>query len=440
MKVTIGMLLLNQILVVHIKNMLSKTLKILSVIVIIISLIIIGTITYQQRASLVNGSIKTGKAIVDFFPFSKNNSMPSWHSQTSSTSSDQTLTTNSIINKTLFEKITNEQIARADILDLPNASSTLIFIDKENGNIFQVKKGKEKERISNITISNVFDAYFGLDKNKNIRAIIRYVDNDDLKSISLNINNNSPFSTSSDPSLRIIKSELSPNIIDFAVSPKKDKLFYVENLGNKIVTYTSDFDLKNKKIIKVIPFKDWIISWVNENVVVFQTKTSSDINGAVYFLNLKDKSFSRMGNGILGLTSLVSPDNNKIIYSNSLNNSFNSTLRNFDLNKAYNLNPKILPEKCLWLKNNLSFVCAVPKMISKANYPDDWYQGKIKFSDTLWIYYVDGGKNHQLYDPNIDDYDVDLLPQTTDKFNNFYFIDKKSSILYRFNGEFVFDE
>jgi hypothetical protein len=43
-----------------------------------------------------------------------------------------------------------------------------------------------------------------------------------------------------------------------------------------------------------------------------------------------------------------------------------------------------LPEKCLWAKTGETVFCAVPKNTIAANYPDDWYQGKIQFSDNLW--------------------------------------------------------
>jgi hypothetical protein len=401
---------------------------------------IIGGVVYQQRDWLTEVGIKSSKTISNFFPFGTSKDSPSWRLSTSTTTEESGSFEQSIDNKPLWEKIGDNPVASARIFDLPNASNTLVYIEKETGNIYKVKGSEKPERISNVTVPQVFDAYFGLDKSKNLRVIVRFVDNDILQSISLNLNNNNPFSSSSDPSLNVIKKVLPKNIIAFAVSPEIDKVFYIEDLGSRVVAYVTDFDFNKKQIIKVLPFKDWIISWPDKNIVVFQSKASSEVAGSLYFLNLKDSSFKRVGNNILGFTQNTSSDLQNIVYGNSVGQSLDLNLKNLKNNKSFSLKPKTLPEKCLWLKNNLSFICAIPNTLPFAKYPDDWYQGNISFSDSLWIYYTDTTGSHQIYDPLKENYDLDLLPQDQDNLNNFYFIDKKTFKLYKLNGQRIFSE
>ncbi|MFA6416242.1 MAG: hypothetical protein WCW56_02010 [Candidatus Paceibacterota bacterium] len=418
----------------------NNIVKIISIIVIILSLLIIGVIFYQQRTTIVSNTVQLGKNIINYFPLGSATKQPSWNNTGSTTNSTPVAGGDPALEqKVQFEKIAEKPVASASVLNLPGASSTLVFIEKETGNIFQIKNGGQAERISNLTIPEVFDAYFGIDKSKNIRVVVRSVVNDQLQSIILNLNNNTAFSTSSDPSLRITKRVLPVAIKSITLSPQKDQLLLVEEVGSRAIIYTTDFDLKNKKIIKVLPFTDWLVSWVSSDVVAFQTRASSDVPGSVYYLNLKDASFRRVGANILGLTTLINPDAKSIIYSTSFGQSFSLVVRNFTTNKASNYTPKTLPEKCLWLSNNTAFICAVPNNLPSANYPDDWYQGNISFSDSIWLYYSENGQSIQIYNPEKENINLDLVPQGRDEFENCYFIDKNTSQLYRLNGQNVFD-
>lgn len=418
----------------------NNPIKIISAIVIILSLVIIGAVIYQQRNVIISSTLEASKKIVNSFPLGLSNKQISWNGISSSTDNGVSKGETSAPPKIKFEKIADNPVASVGVLDLPGASSTAIYIEKETGNIFQIKNSGKVERISNLTIPEVFDAYFGLDKSKNIRVIVRSVVNDQLQTMILNLNNTTAFGTSSDSSLNITKRSVATNIKSLAVSPKKDQVLFIEDLGNKVVVYTTDFDLKNKKIIKILPFKDWVVSWSNPDFVTFQTKPSGEVPGSIYYLYLKDSSFKRVANNILGLTAVMSPDTKNIIYSSTVGRGLNLAVRNTVTNKSVNYSPKTLPEKCLWLGTNTAFVCAVPNNLPAATYPDDWYQGNISFDDSLWLYYPENAQSIAIFTPEVVTAGLDLIPQATDNFYNFYFVDKNTSQLYRLNGDAVFDQ
>jgi hypothetical protein len=59
-----------------------------------------------------------------------------------------------------------------------------------------------------------------------------------------------------------------------------------------------------------------------------------------------------------------------------------------------------LADKCVWsaLEKNIVF-CAVPKSIPGGTYPDDWYKGKISFSDSMWKINATTGETENVFDP-----------------------------------------
>ena len=46
---------------------------------------------------------------------------------------------------------------------------------------------------------------------------------------------------------------------------------------------------------------------------------------------------------------------------------------------------KAIPEKCVWSNEDKQKVyCSVPKNFKNRDFPDNWYQGRVNFSDNIW--------------------------------------------------------
>lgn len=62
------------------------------------------------------------------------------------------------------------------------------------------------------------------------------------------------------------------------------------------------------------------------------------------------------------------------------------------------LDIKTLVEKCKAV-SAIQFICGVPKMLPETNegLPDDWYQGRVSFDDTLMLVYPFKGESYDLY-------------------------------------------
>jgi hypothetical protein len=100
-----------------------------------------------------------------------------------------------------------------------------------------------------------------------------------------------------------------------------------------------------------------------------------------------------------GLTGLVNPTHTRVVYSEFLSGGLNF----FNLNRESGLRNEmpfqILPEKCVWSRNNSEVLfCSVPSNPLVGDYPDIWYKGLTSFSDKIWSYSFETGETKLLAD------------------------------------------
>jgi len=428
-------------------NIMNRLIIIISITAIIASLGIIGFVVYQNYQPIIQSSAKITQSVVNFFPQALDRILVSSSTNSSQFGNDPLTDkqSNQVITP-LLEKISLKPVASFDLLKTSKETEILVYIEKESGNIFSLKienqatsspqTEPELIRLSNLTIPTVFEAYFGLDQAKNVQALVRFPDqNRQLQTISLSIEANTTNSSASSTNPWLIKTvKLSPNIYNFSVSPDKTTVFYLENIGAKSIAYTANFKLQNKKLMLVSPFSDWKINWSTTNTVYFYPRPDANYSASLYVLNLKDRSFKKIINSVKGLSALASPDDQYITYTNSFNNDFNLLVHNNKTNSNTDLYLKTFPEKCLWDKDWPTIFCSAPKQVAKGAYPNDWLLGQTNFNDSLWLVYPELGKISLFYDFKTPDENLDLISLKQDRFNNLYFIDRKTGTLYRLNS------
>ena len=117
--------------------------------------------------------------------------------------------------------------------------------------------------------------------------------------------------------------------------------------------------------------------------------------------------------------------------SESANNSVKNKILSLKDAKEYNLGLKTLPEKCVWsLKEKGIIFCAVPFTLDSADYPDDWYRGKISFKDAIFkINYLTG--ENKVVGEEILTLDFDAInPFLSSDEKYLFFTNKKDSALW----------
>ena len=149
----------------------------------------------------------------------------------------------------------------------------------------------------------------------------------------------------------------------------------------------SNIDGAKKNVIWSSILKEWLPTFAGENNVILTTKPSASSNGVSYILNLVSKSFKKIGLSLPGLTVSASANLEYVLYSQAdvKNQSIIFGLLDKSGKDPTPLFLKTLPEKCTWSVREASVIfCAIPDSIPAATYPDDWYQSKVSFSDSIW--------------------------------------------------------
>jgi hypothetical protein len=133
---------------------------------------------------------------------------------------------------------------------------------------------------------------------------------------------------------------------------------------------------------------------------------------------------------IAGLTASVSPNGTYVIYSQSTGDGFITKLFNTKKNTTVTLALSLLPEKCVWLKNE-DAVCAGNSIVPDGVYPDAWYAGITHFQDRLYRIYTSVNTYDEIYNGEAAAFDMINLSMDEDR-GLVYFIDKTTGLLWQY--------
>ena len=378
-----------------------KKLSIILISVIIIFALLSGYFYYFNNSKTQQEGIV--KSLVDFFPSSDTkiiNTDGSISDPSTTGGENVSLSQDNTALTTKFQQISENPIAGAAIVTIKATSakalptSVVWLIEKATGYVFSYDQGTAKKQISNTTWVGGQEVYWG-EVNASPSFILRRSKNSSIENFLAHLSGAG--ATSSQPGI-LSGINLDSNISAFTSSPKKDRYFYLVSSPSGSIGYLANFNQTSVPVqIFSSPYSQWKVSWPEENTIIFQSAPTADQPGLVYALNIKSKSFTRILGGVLGLTSLTSPDGQKIVYSGGL-----SALRIKKIGKEgseIDLSLATLPEKCVWSKDSVRIFCSVPNSIPFGNYPDTWYQGLVNFTDSIWEINTLTGANRQIYSP-----------------------------------------
>ena len=114
------------------------------------------------------------------------------------------------------------------------------------------------------------------------------------------------------------------------------------------------------------------------------TKPSIELPGYAFVVDGKSGAFTKLVGPMAGLSALIDPAGERILYSGFTNGALRLALVNASTREIIALPVQTLAEKCVWTADSLSAYCAVPVSFPIANLPDAWYQGTVSFTDRIW--------------------------------------------------------
>ena len=280
-------------------------------------------------------------------------------------------------------------------------TTTALYMERATGHIYKINlDGTNSVRLSNATVPKSFEASWSYKSDK---MAVRYFEDPAPGSIKLavktflaSIGHLLKATSTSEAELKGLA--LPSSVSEIAVSPAEDKVFYLNNLGNDGVEgVVADFGNKNQKKIFELPFGEFNISWPTKDNIVLLTKPSAKAEGYLYFLNQKTGVLTRILGGIKGLTAVVSPDGEKIVFSGIGREGTESKVYNVKNKTVSNLGFAVLADKCAWGRKNKNMIyCAVSAKKPDNNQPDGWYQGVVSFDDGVWSKNISTGESKNI--------------------------------------------
>lgn len=278
------------------------------------------------------------------------------------------------------------------------------YIERGLGYIFETPLNTYTEsRIVDETRSRLSEALWG---NNGKSVVVRYFDDTagTIKTQILNIGGagtqlKQGTSTEAMSVLLNVEEISLPDYIPFMVTAEDgtDKLFYLEN-GN-LFAAGSITSFKNIGTTGIFSssFTEWLPQFPSQNLVTLTTKPSANILGHIFFLNTKTKALTKVLSNINGLTTLTNHDGSSVLYAEIKNGLPELAVYNVSKKETRILAPQTLPEKCVWGSKGIVVYCAVPQILPKAQYPDQWYQGLLSFSDDIWKIDTTTGASEKIF-------------------------------------------
>jgi hypothetical protein len=330
----------------------------------------------------------------------------------------------------LLRKVAAFPVAGVSSITNEDEETMIRFIARENGHIFDIPTDStSRKRISNTTILRIWDSLW-LEGSE--RFVARFLDEDssEIESFYAEIIPEDEVQNGN----TLNGSFLSKNIKEITYSEDKDKIFYIVPGGYGSVGIISNPDGSKKVQILDSPISEWRVQWPKVDTIALTTKTSFDVPGHLYFLDVETEQLESVLSDISGLTTLVDSNAEKVLFTHNQANRLLLSVFDIDKGEVTDLPLWALAEKCVWSeKNSIIIYCGVSNFIPRAESLDLWYQGLTTFSDNVWKIDVETQTAEVLVNPfDIAGEEIDLIKPTLSENEDYlFFINKKDSSLWQ---------
>lgn len=298
------------------------------------------------------------------------------------------------------------------------------FVERESGHVFEVdvETGASK-RLSNTTIPRVLQTHWLSEDS----LIIRYIDASGsraetfLGSIKQGTSTEDGFLTGA---------FLPENIESLAVSPDGNQFFYTISGEGGFISSASGLNIR---ALPSVSLADIQATWHSPETISFVSRPSASAFGYLYTVNVSNNVLSRVLGRVVGLTALFNKNGERVLYSESTEVGPRLLLFDTRTDSSSELPLQTLSEKCVWSDSGTAVAyCGVPARIKTGRYPDDWYQGRVSFSDNLWSIDTEDGTTKLLATP-VDRAreELDIInPRLTTNETHLVFMNKRDGSLW----------
>ena len=268
------------------------------------------------------------------------------------------------------------------VVDLPaaNASSSpdvaVHYIERQSGNVFSYSERTGiLTRTSNRTIPGIEMAAWLPDASA---AFVRYLSGDSFGTVNT-------YALPADGSSGFF---LPQDLADVAVSSSSVLVLASGVNGSSASVMRADGT--HTAQVFTTPLSSLRVSFAGKGRYLAFTKPSAALAGDAFIVDGTGR-FTRIAGPLNGLVALASPSGTLVLVSSVAGGVMRMELVNTSTGEATGLPVATLADKCAWTADSSALYCAVPQNPPLGYaYPDDWYQGAVSFSDSLWKINVTG--------------------------------------------------
>jgi hypothetical protein len=175
---------------------------------------------------------------------------------------------------------------------------------------------------------------------------------------------------------------LPQDLSDIAVS--STSLLTLASGDNGSVASLLHTDGTDSSQIFTAPLSALDVSFAGKNQYLAYTKPSATLPGAAFIVSSRGV-FTRIAGPADGLVAKASPSGKWVLVSYTDNGTLQMMLVDVATQQDTQLPIATIADKCVWTADESTIYCGIPQNPpSNANYPDDWYQGAVSFSDQIW--------------------------------------------------------
>lgn len=250
------------------------------------------------------------------------------------------------------------------------------YIERQSGNVYvYLAHAKTLTRTSNRTIPGIQSAAWLPDASL---AFVRYLSGTDFSTIN-------SYALPASGSGGFF---LSQNLSDIAVS-STSILTLASGVSGSVASLMRTDGTRASEIFTT-PLSSLRIAFAGKNRYLAFTKPSYALSGSAFLVD-GTGHFSRVGGPLNGLVAKASPSGRWALVSSVFGGVMQMGLVNTATGESLSLPVATIADKCVWAADDSAIYCGIPMNPSASfNYPDDWYQGAVSFSDRIWKIQVSG--------------------------------------------------
>ena len=257
-----------------------------------------------------------------------------------------------------------------------SAETVVNFIERQSGNVYAyLVRAGTLTRTSNKTIPGIQSAVWTPSASV---AIVRYLSGENFSIINT-------YALPSDGTNGFF---LSQNLSDVAVS-STNVLALVSGVNGSSSSLLR-IDGTRPSEVFTTPLSSLRIAFAGKNQYLAFTKPSSALLGSAFLVDSTGR-FSKIAGPLNGLVAKASPSGKWVLTSHTNSGAMQMNLINVATGESLPLPVATIADKCVCTADDSAIYCGIPVSPSQNfNYPDDWYQGAISFSDRIWKIDVSG--------------------------------------------------